>query len=42
LAGCGSATATAKGYEWNTVSSEAMIYITMIHVMLRRLAQAQT
>ncbi len=29
----------SKDYERNTATSEAMIYITMIHVMLRRLAR---
>jgi putative transposase len=32
----------SKDYERNPASSEAMIYIAMIHVMLRRLAQAKT
>jgi putative transposase len=32
----------SKDYERNTASSEAMIYIAMIHVMLRRLARAKT
>jgi putative transposase len=32
----------SKDYERNTASSEALIYITMIHVMLRRLARAKT
>jgi putative transposase len=32
----------SKDYERNTASSEAMIYITMSHIMLRRLARAKT
>lgn len=32
----------SKDYERNTASSEAMIYITMSHVMLRRLARAKS
>lgn len=32
----------SKDYERNTASSEAMIYIAMIHVMLRRLARPKT
>src|SRR5262249_3640062 len=32
----------SKDYERNTASSEAMIYIAMTHVMLRRLARGKT
>jgi putative transposase len=32
----------SKDYERNTATSEAMIYITMTHVMLRRLARPKT
>jgi putative transposase len=32
----------SKDYERNTASSEAMIYIAMTHLMLRRLARAQS
>jgi Transposase DDE domain len=31
----------SEDYKRNTASSEAMIYITMIHIMLRRVARAQ-
>jgi putative transposase len=31
----------SKDYERNPATSEAMIYITMIHIMLRRLERAK-